>query len=318
MASGKHQRIVSSMALGLLTVGLLTTPQRFLDPVVTPTATVPGAPTIGTATAGINQATVNWTAPTSDGGTDITGYLVTPYIGFDEQPSTRFSSAPTTQTLVGLSAGIGYRFRVKAINAVGNGRYSNPTPVITVLGDAPSTSETTTDGELTVPGAPIIGTATAGEASATASWTAPASDGGSNITGYVVTPYQGFSAEPSRTFATVDTTQTITDLVGGSTYRFRVQAINTVGTGPFSRTSNEVTPTAVAVAKTEVIVESGDSFWTLAAEAVGEKLGVEPTNRAIANYWLVFIEVNRDRLVYPNNADLIYPGQSLVLPPVVV
>lgn len=318
MTSGNHHRIFASMALGLLTVGLVTTPHGFLDPVVTPTSTVPGAPAMPTAIAGVNQATVSWTAPTSDGGTDITGYLVTPYIGFDEQPSTRFSSAPTTQTVVGLSGGIRYRFRVKAINNVGNGRYSTATPVITILGDGPSTSDTTTDDDLAVPGAPTIGTATAGEASATTSWTAPESDGGSSVIGYVVTPYLGLSAQTSRSFAATATTQTITDLAVGSTYRFRVQAINTIGTGPFSQTSNEVTPTAVALAKTEVIVEGGDSFWTLAAEAVGEKLGAEPTNRAIADYWLVFIDANRDRLVHPNNADLIYPGQSLVLPPVVV
>ena len=42
-----------------------------------PPATVPGAPTIGTATAGSAQATVTFTAPASDGGSPITGYTVT-------------------------------------------------------------------------------------------------------------------------------------------------------------------------------------------------------------------------------------------------
>src|SRR5690606_10469748 len=40
-------------------------------------AIVPGAPTIGTATAGDTSAIVSFTPPTSDGGTPITGYAVT-------------------------------------------------------------------------------------------------------------------------------------------------------------------------------------------------------------------------------------------------
>lgn len=315
MASGDHHRIFTGMALGLLAIGLVTTPQGLLDPAVSPTATVPGAPTIGTATPGKEQATVSWTAPASNGGSEITGYLITPFIGYDEQPSTRVSSAPTTQTVIGLSGGIRYRFRVKAINAVGNGIYSKASAVISVLGNSATAPETTAGADLTPPAAPTIGAATAGEASATVSWTAPNSDGGSTITGYAVTPYQGLSAETPRTFATTDTTQTIVGLTAGSAYRFRVQAINGIGTGPYSQTSAEVTPAAVADAKGEVIVERGDSFWTLAAGVVEEKLGSEPTNRVIADYWLILIEANRDRLVHPNNPDLIYPGQTLVLPP---
>ena len=41
------------------------------------TATVPDAPTIGTATRGNGQATVAFTAPASDGGSTITSYTAT-------------------------------------------------------------------------------------------------------------------------------------------------------------------------------------------------------------------------------------------------
>jgi hypothetical protein len=40
-------------------------------------AVVPGAPTIGTATAGDMQASVSFTPPAFTGGADITGYTVT-------------------------------------------------------------------------------------------------------------------------------------------------------------------------------------------------------------------------------------------------
>ena len=43
-------------------------------------ATVPGAPTAVTATPGNASAVVSWTAP-SDGGSAITSYTVTPFIG---------------------------------------------------------------------------------------------------------------------------------------------------------------------------------------------------------------------------------------------
>ena len=36
------------------------------------------------ATAGLNSATVNWTAP-SNGGSAITNYTITPYIGSTAQ-----------------------------------------------------------------------------------------------------------------------------------------------------------------------------------------------------------------------------------------
>ena len=95
----------------------------------------------------------------------------------------------------------------------------------------------------TVPGAPtIIQNAVAGDHSATVSWTAPASNGGSPITGYVVTPYVGYAAKPPTTFANALTTQVVPGLTNGTTYRFRVQAINAVGTSGYSTVTNPVTP----------------------------------------------------------------------------
>ena len=50
------------------------------------------------------------------------------------------------------------------------------------------------------------------------------------------------SPAPSKTFSSTATTQTITGLVNGTKYRFRVQAINAVGTGGYSTVTNPVTP----------------------------------------------------------------------------
>ena len=61
---------------------------------VTPTGpTPPGAPTAVSASAGSDQATVNWTPPTSDGGSPITSYRITPYIGTTAQAATTAGGA---------------------------------------------------------------------------------------------------------------------------------------------------------------------------------------------------------------------------------
>jgi len=96
---------------------------------------------------------------------------------------------------------------------------------------------------MTVPGTPTNVTATAGDGQATVSWTPPASNGGSAVTSYVITPYIGTSAQPATTVATV-TSATVTELTNGTTYTFKVAAKNAVGTGEQSSASNAVTPKA--------------------------------------------------------------------------
>ena len=83
-------------------------------------ATVPAAPTIGTATAGNASATVNWTAPTDTGGSPITGYKVQ---ASSADNFTGCGGAPadaTSPTVTGLTNGTGYTFTVAAINATGD------------------------------------------------------------------------------------------------------------------------------------------------------------------------------------------------------
>ncbi len=91
----------------------------------------------------------------------------------------------------------------------------------------------------TVPGAPIIGTATAGNAQASVSFTAPASNGGTPITGYTVTSSPG-GITATGTASPI----TITGLTNGTAYTFNVTATNGVGTGSPSASSNSVSPSA--------------------------------------------------------------------------
>jgi len=75
---------------------------------------VPGAPTIGTATPGNTQASVAFTAPASTGGPAITSYTATSSPGGFTATG---SASPLTVT--GLTNGTAYTFTVTATNSIG-------------------------------------------------------------------------------------------------------------------------------------------------------------------------------------------------------
>jgi hypothetical protein len=106
---------------------------------------------------------------------------------------------------------------------------------------------TVANSQPTAPGAPTGVTATPGNGSANVSWTAPASDGGSAITGYTVTPFTGSAAQSPVTVNPPATSTTVTGLTNGTSYTFTVSATNAVGTGPPSAASNAVTPSAATI-----------------------------------------------------------------------
>ena len=89
------------------------------------------------------------------------------------------------------------------------------------------------------PAAPTIGAATAGDAQASVSFTAPQSDGGAGVSAYTVT------ASPGGMSATGSAAPIlVAGLSNGTEYRFSVTATNAAGTGPASELSEAVTPAA--------------------------------------------------------------------------
>ena len=129
-----------------------------------------------------------------------------------------------SSSITGLAANTTYYLKAYALNSVGTS-YGNEVTFTTSV--APST----------VPGAPTIETASAGNAQAVVTFIPPVSNGGSAITRYTVTSSPG-----SLTATGTASPITVTGLTNGIAYTFTVTATNAIGTGVASSASNSVTP----------------------------------------------------------------------------
>ena len=85
-----------------------------------------------------------------------------------------------------------------------------------------------------VPGAPVLSSATGGLGSVSLTWSAPASDGGSPITGYEVWRGTAAGAETLLTTVGVQTSYTDASVNPGELYWYQVAAVNEIGSGPLS------------------------------------------------------------------------------------
>jgi len=209
---------------------------------------VPGAPTIGTATdVGTGRAynngaaTVTFTAPTNTGKMPITGYTVTSSPG-----GFTGTGASSPITVAGLQSNTAYTFTVTATNAIG-----------TSAASAASNSITAT----TVPQAPSVSAADVGTSrpfnngAATVTITGGAT-GGKSITSYSATSSPGsFSSSGSSPL-------TVTGLASSTSYTFSVTATNANGTST-ATTSNSITATTVPQAPTIGTATAGNAQATV-------------------------------------------------------
>ncbi len=199
------------------------------SPVSAKTASVPSAPIDLQATAANQKAELSWSAPASNGGSAILNYEVlrgsspTNCIVIGTSTSTSFEDT-------GLTNGASYYYQVRAVNAVGSGAAC---PAVSVI-------------PVGLPSAPRNLILTASNASVSLSWTVPADNGASPISGYQV--WRGTSPTDLVLVATVSACAYLDNgLANGQTYYYKVYATNGQGTEATGVAGNAIPATVPGV-----------------------------------------------------------------------
>ena len=209
-----------------------------------------------------------WNAPVSNGGSAITDYVVQ-YSSDAGSTWTTFAdgtSTSTSTTVTDLTPNQTYVFRVKAINALGDGPYTDKSSPVAITS--------------TVPGKPTNVVGTPGNTQASLTWNAPVNTGGIALTDYVI-QYSSNSGATWTTFSdgvSTNTYATVTGLNNGTTYTFQVAAVNATGTGAYSDPSSPITLAGAPFAPTSLSSSPGDGSLTISFTAGGDN------GAAITNY----------------------------------
>nr|WP_258405780.1 putative Ig domain-containing protein [Shewanella mangrovisoli] len=151
-----------------------------------------------------------------------------------------------------------------------------------------------------VPGAPVIGTATAGDAQASVSFTAPGFSGGAPISGYTLVSTPGGITASGGSSPIV-----ISGLTNGTSYSFTVAATNSAGLGSASSASNTVKPNGAPVINgtPTLAVNQGAlyNFAPVATDSPGDSLTFS-INQTIS--WLTFNSATGALSGTPSNQDV--------------
>ena len=226
---------------------------------------LPGAPMSASAVAGNASALISWTAPAPTGA-PVTGYTATSLPG---GKTCKASASATSCTVSGLPNGITFTFTVTATNVIGVGAPSAATAPVTPT--AP-----------TVPGVPTGVSATAtsvsGIPAAYVNYTAPASNGGSPISGYTVVVVDQ-TTSTTTDVAGSSSSATVTGLAATDSYTFSVYATNAVGNSEASTPVQAVPqgPTSVTGAT------NGDGTATISWTPSTVTLGNPVTGFAVSS-----------------------------------
>jgi hypothetical protein len=294
---------------------------------VIPTAIPINNVTAVTATAGNGQASVTWTVPAYNSGSDISNYViinnVNPNITTIVDASSFITTTMTgqiistattttlngfttiTATVLGLTNGTPYTFTVLPQNQAGRPSpttTSISTPVIPTAPTAIPTNNVTAV------------TATAGNGQASVTWTVPANNSGSDISNYIIinnvdisintfvdassfltttktgqTPILPTSTATTTTLNGFTTiTATVLGLTNGTPYTFTVLPQNQAGRSPPTTTS--ISTPVIPTAPTAIPINNITAVTAIAGNGQANVSWTIPTNNSgsdISNYIII-------------------------------
>lgn len=173
---------------------------------------------------------------------------VTASVGDNGTLSYQWYSNTTASTTNGTSVGTDTASYTPLTNSIGLTYYyvvvTNTNSGVSGNKTATATSAIAAINVYGVPDAPTGVSATAGNAQATISFSAPSNNGGSQITGYTVTCVEDNMKKETGTTSPI----TVTGLTNGTAYTFTVVAKNAAGDSSSSGASNAVTPKGTTAA----------------------------------------------------------------------
>jgi titin len=200
------------------------------------TLSTPSAPRNLSATViSASQIDLIWNAPSSSGGTLITGYKI---LRDNSCTGTFVTVSDTTNSSTkysdtGLVANTCYRYNIEAINAIGPGTIANNVTATTL--SIPVQSH--------VPNSPTgLDVKTTSDTSLNLAWTAPSDNGGVAITGYLI---QRNGTTILVNTLSNKTSYTDTHLLPSHVQTYRVAAWNGIGLGAFSSEISGITNSTI-------------------------------------------------------------------------
>ena len=235
----------------------------------TVTSVVPSAPAIPTLTPAINSLIVEWVPPSSSGSHPITNYDIQHRQGTSGDftlVDPAWSSGLLTYTIENLTGGQSYQAQVRGVSQAGNGSWS--------------TIATTTTLSTSVPGRPDAPTLADGANQFTVTWDPPDDDGGADISAYDIRYRLGSGGWMTLNDAWTSgaRTYTITSLSPGRTYQVQVRAVNSIGNGSWSESTEETLPTEIPGAPTITTATPGDTIVSLMWNAPSDVGGADITS----------------------------------------